>query len=93
VVLALVSGGTGAALGGLIRLRNQVQWGNQARWFWLAFTGQVLIGSIAGLLAFLVSLTGAVVLSGGDAGVAVFAMALGFSEAAFLGLLSRFASR
>ena len=93
LVLALVSGGTGAALGGLIRLRNQVQWGNQARWFWLAFTGQVLIGSIAGLLAFLVSLTGAVVLSGGDAGVAVFAMALGFSEAAFLGLLSRFAGR
>jgi hypothetical protein len=90
IVLALVAGGTGAALGGLIKLRDEVQWGTQARRFWPAFIAQILIGSIAGMLAFLVYRTGTVVVAGKEAGVAVLALALGFSEAAFISLLSRF---
>jgi len=90
LVLALVSGGTGAALGGLIKLRDQIQWGTQARRFFPVFICQVLIGSIAGTLAFLISQTGAKVLATQDARVAVLALALGFSEAAFLSLLTRF---
>jgi hypothetical protein len=92
IVLALVSGGTGAALGGLIKLRDQVQWGTQARRFWSAFVAQVLIGSIAGMLAFLVYPAGALTVAGGEAGVAVLALALGFSEAAFISLLTRFSN-
>ena len=90
IVLALVAGGTGAALGGLIKLRDEVQWGTQARRFWPAFIAQILIGSIAGMLAFLVWRTGTVVVPGKEAGVAVLALALGFSEAAFISLLTRF---
>lgn len=90
IVLALVAGGTGAALGGLIKLRDEVQWGTQARRFWPAFVAQILIGSIAGMLAFLVYRTGTVVVAGKEAGVAVLALALGFSEAAFISLLTRF---
>jgi hypothetical protein len=92
-----VSGGTGAALGGLIKLRDQVQWGTQARRFFPAFICQVLIGSIAGTLAFLISISLArAVLATKDASVAIdarvaiLALALGFSEAAFLSLLTRF---
>jgi hypothetical protein len=62
---AAAAGGAGAALGGLIRLRDEVTLGTQARQFWLFFVGQVLVG------------------------VAAVAFAVGFSEAAFVGLLTR----
>jgi hypothetical protein len=42
------------------------------------------------MLAFLVYRTGTVVVAGKEAGVAVLALALGFSEAAFISLLTRF---
>jgi hypothetical protein len=42
------------------------------------------------MLAFLVYRTGTVVVAGKEAGVAVLALALGFSKAAFISLLTRF---
>ena len=86
---AAAAGGAGAALGGLIRLRDEVTGGTQARQFWLFFVGQVLVGVAAGVLTFLVDDGGLVAVAGGSAGVAAVAFAVGFSEAAFVGLLTR----
>lgn len=86
---AVAAGGTGAALGGLIRLRDEITLGTQARQFWSFFLGQVLVGVAAGLITFLVDDGGLIVISGGSSGVAAVAAAVGFSEAAFVGLLGR----
>jgi hypothetical protein len=86
---AAAAGAAGAALGGLIRLRDEVTGGTQARQFWLFFVGQVLVGVAAGVLTFLIDDGGLVAVAGGPAGVAAVAFAVGFSEAAFVGLLSR----
>jgi hypothetical protein len=86
---AAAAGGAGAALGGLIRLRDEVTLGSRARQFWLFFLGQVVVGAAAGLLTFLVDDGGLVAVAGGGAGVAAVSFAVGFSEAAFVGLLTR----
>ena len=86
---AAAAGAAGAALGGLIRLRDEVTLGTQARQFWLFFVGQVLVGVAAGVLTFLIDDGGLVAVAGGAAGVAAVAFAVGFSEAAFVGLLTR----
>jgi len=86
---AAAAGAAGAALGGLLRLRDEVTLGTQARQFWLFFLGQVLVGVAAGVLTFLVDDGGLVAVAGGSAGVAAVAFAAGFSEAAFVGLLAR----
>ena len=83
------AGAAGAALGGLIRLRDEVTRGTQARQFWLFFVGQVLVGVAAGVVTFLIDDGGLVAVAGGGAGVAAVAFAVGFSEAAFVGLLTR----
>jgi hypothetical protein len=83
------AGAAGAALGGLIRLRDEVTLGTQARQFWLFFVGQVVVGVAAGVLTFLIDDGGLVAVAGGEAGVAAVAFAIGFSEAAFVGLLTR----
>jgi hypothetical protein len=83
------AGAAGAALGGLIRLRDEVTGGTQVRQFWLFFVGQVLVGVAAGVLTFLVDHGGLVSVAGGADGVAAVAFAVGFSEAAFVGLLTR----
>jgi hypothetical protein len=83
------AGAAGAARGGLIRLRDEVTLGTQARQFWLFFVGQVLVGVAAGVLTFLIDDGGLVAVAGGGAGVAAVAFAVGFSEAAFVGLLTR----
>jgi hypothetical protein len=86
---AAAAGAAGAALGGLIRLREEVTLGSQARQFWLVFVGQVLVGVAAGVLTFLIDDGGLIAVAGGAAGVAAVAFAVGFSEAAFVGLLTR----
>jgi hypothetical protein len=86
---AVAAGAAGAALGGLLRLRDEVTLGTQARQFWLFFVGQVLVGAAAGVLTFLIDDGGLVAVAGGAAGVAAVAFAVGFSEAAFVGLLTR----
>jgi hypothetical protein len=86
---AAAAGAAGAALGGLIRLRDQVTLGSQVRQFLLFFLGQVLIGVAAGVVTFLVDNGGLIAVAGGSAGVAAVAFAVGFSEAALVGLLTR----
>ena len=86
---AAAAGAAGAALGGLIRLRDEVTLGTQVRQFWLFFCGQLLVGVAAGVLTFLIDDGGLVAVAGGSAGVAAVAFAVGFSEAAFVGLLTR----
>jgi hypothetical protein len=86
---ATAAGAAGAALGGLLRLRDEVTLGTQARQFWLFFVGQLLVGAAAGVLTFLIDDGGLVAVAGGPAGVAAVAFAVGFSEAAFVGLLTR----
>ena len=86
---ATAAGAAGAALGGLIRLRDQVTGGIQARQFWLLFVGEVLVGAAAGVLTFLIDDGGLISVAGGAAGVAAVAFAVGFSEAAFVGLVTR----
>jgi hypothetical protein len=89
---AAAAGATGATLGGLVKLREQVTLGSQVRQFQWFFTGQVIVGAAAGLVTFLVVQAGIVTISGppGVGGTAL-AFAVGFSEAAFIGLLGRLA--
>jgi uncharacterized membrane protein len=89
LLAAAAAGAAGATLGGLIRLREQVTLGAQVRQFRPFFFGQVLVGVAAGAVAFLVDQSGIVAIAGGSAGVAAVGFALGFSEAAFVGLLAR----
>ena len=87
---AAAAGATGAALGGLIKLRDQVSLGSQIRQFWPFFLGQVVIGAAAGLVTFLVVQARIISISGPPGvGAAALAFAVGFSEAAFVGLLGR----
>lgn len=84
------AGATGAALGGLIKLRDQVYLGSQIRRFRPFFLGQVVIGAAAGLVTFLVVQAHIITISGPPGvGAAALAFAVGFSEAAFVGLLGR----
>ncbi|WP_405523462.1 hypothetical protein OG426_09625 [Streptomyces canus] len=92
VMLASMAGGaTGAALGGLIRLRDHVRLMSDVRQFSAFFIGQVIIGSVAGLVAFLLTRTSFLNISE-DPAVIITAFVMGFSEAAFIGLLGKFTS-
>jgi hypothetical protein len=88
-LLAAAAGAAGAALGGLLRLRDEVNFGAQIREFVPFFLGEVVVGAAAGLLVFVVVQSGIVQVGGGTNGLAAFAFAVGFSEAAFLGLVAR----
>ena len=63
---AAAAGAAGVALGGLIRLRDEVTGGTQARQFWLFFCGQVLVEA-AGVLTFLIDDGGLASVAGGPA--------------------------
>jgi hypothetical protein len=89
VLLAAAAGLAGAALGGLVELRDKVTRGAQVREFMPFYAGQLLIGVTAGLLVFAADASGLVAITGGAAGVATVAFAVGFSEAAFVRLLAR----
>lgn len=89
VLLAGTAGLSGAALGGLLKLRDEVIRGAQLREFTPFYFGQLLLGVTAGLIGFAVDQSGIVDVAGETAGVATFAFALGFSEAAFLRLIAR----
>jgi hypothetical protein len=89
VLLAGAAGLAGAALGGLLQLRDEVTRGAQLREFTPFYLGQLLVGATAGLLVYAADRSGVVEIVGGPAGVATVAFAVGFSEAAFLRLLAR----
>lgn len=86
------AGAAGASLGGFVALRDDIDRGAQIREFVPLLVGRVTVGVAAGLLALVVTESGAVQVGGGDAGLAGFAFALGFSEAAFLRLVTRIGS-
>lgn len=89
LLLAAAAGATGACLGGLFRLRDTVRRGAQVREFGPFFVGQIVVGAVAGLLAFVVDDAEAVEIGGGDAGLAAFSFALGYSEAVLIGLIAK----
>jgi hypothetical protein len=89
ILLAACAGATGAALGRLFKLRDDVNLGVQIREFVQFFVGQVVVGAVAGLLVYLVVTAGFIRPGGGTSGLAAFAFVAGFSEAVFLGLVGR----
>jgi hypothetical protein len=89
VLLAGAAGLAGAALGGLLQLRDEVTRGAQLREFTPFYLGQLLIGATAGLLVYAADRSGVIEIVGDSAGVATLAFAVGFSEAAFVRLLAR----
>ncbi len=90
--LAAAAGAIGAALGTLIRVRDDLIPGSQIREFVPFFISQVTVGATAGMLAFLVDRSGIVAVGGDASGLAAVAFALGFTEAAFLRLIARVAN-
>ena len=90
-LLTAAGGAAGAALGSLIKLRDEIRRGAEMREFRPLFFGQIIVGAAAGLLAFVTAQAGIVRLGGGTSGLAAFGFVLGFSEAAFLGLVGRIA--
>lgn len=91
VLLPVTAGVTGAALGMLVKLRDELDRGSQMRGFTDLFFAQLLIGASAGLV---VSIAAAVGVIKSEfvtpAGVAIASFVVGFSEAAFIRLLRRF---
>jgi hypothetical protein len=90
-LLAAVAGAAGAALGGLIKLRDEISRGAEMREFAPFFLGQIIVGAAAGLLAFVTARAGIIELGAGTSGLAAFGFVVGFSEAAFLGIVGRIA--
>jgi hypothetical protein len=88
-LLAAAAGAAGAGLGGLLRLRDEVNLGAQIREFVPFFAGQLVVGAAAGLLVSVVVQAGIIRVGGGAGGLAALGFVVGFSEAAFLGLISR----
>ena len=91
VQVAASAGAIGAALGTLIRVRDHLVPGSHIREFTPFFIAQVAVGATAGLLAYLVDMSGIVTVGGDAQGLAAVAFALGFTEAAFLRLIARVA--
>lgn len=89
VLLAGAASLAGAALGGLVQLRDEIVRGAQVREFTPFYIGQLMVGATAGLLVYAADRSGLVEIVGGAAGVATLAFVIGFSEAAFLRLLAR----
>jgi hypothetical protein len=89
--LAASAGALGAALGTLIRVRDDLVPGAQIREFTPFFMAQVTVGATAGMLAFLIDRSGILAIGGGASGLAALSFALGFTEAAFLRLIARVA--
>jgi hypothetical protein len=90
-LLGAAAGAAGAALGGLINLRDEVNLGAQIREFVPFFVGELAVGATAGLLAFVTVRSGIVRVGEGETGIAALGFAVGFSEAALLGLVGRIA--
>jgi hypothetical protein len=90
-LLTAAGGAVGAALGGLIKLRDEISRGAEIREFAPFFLGQIIVGAAAGLLAFVTARAGIIELGGGTNGLAAFGFVAGFSEAAFVGIVGRIA--
>jgi hypothetical protein len=87
VVLPAVAGMTGAALGMLLKLRDELQRGSQIREFLPFALAQLVVGATAGLFVSLVEASGVINLADKTTGVGAVSFVVGYSEAAFLGLV------
>ena len=97
MVLPVAAAVTGAALGRLLHFRDEVSRGTQVREFRPLFAMQLLVGAATGLLVVVITSSmgdagGRGIVSLGSANaVAAFSFAVGFSESAFLKLVSKLA--
>jgi hypothetical protein len=91
VLLPAVSGLTGAALGMLFKLRNELTRGSQIREYLPFAVAQLVVGITAGLFVSMVEGSGVVNLVDNAGGVGVISFVVGYSEAAFLGLVGNIA--
>lgn len=92
-LLTAAGGAAGAALGHLIKLRDDIRRGAELREFAPFFIAQIIVGAAGGLLAFVISQAGIVAVGDrGTNGLAALGFVVGFSEAAFLGLVARIAA-
>lgn len=90
IFLPAAAGAIGAALGRLLKLRDELNRGSELREFMPFFLAQLLVGGTAGLLVSLVNGLPVIDL-GGPKAVGAVSFVAGFSEAAFLGLVSKIA--
>jgi hypothetical protein len=91
VFLPAVSGMTGAALGMLFKLRDELKLGSQIREFLPFAVAQLMVGITAGLFVSMIEGSDVVNLVESAGGVGVISFVVGYSEAAFLGLVGNIA--
>jgi hypothetical protein len=85
----VVAAVTGAVLGRFLKLRDDVTRGAQVREFPALFFGQAVVGLVAGLFVSIAAPQLAILKLEDSRALAVLGFAAGFSEAFFLGLVSR----
>jgi hypothetical protein len=91
VLLPAAGGMTGAALGMLFKLRDELKRGSQVREFLPFAMAQLIVGIAAGLFVSLVEASNLLNVVDNSAGVGAIAFVVGYSEAAFLGLIGNIA--
>lgn len=91
VLLPGTAGMTGAALGMLFKLRDELKRGSQVREFLPFAMAQLVVGIAAGLFVSLVEASNLVNLVDHASGTGAVAFVVGYSEAAFLGLIGNIA--
>jgi hypothetical protein len=91
VLLPAVAGMTGAALGMLFKLRDELKRGSQIREFLPFAVAQLVVGATAGLFVSIVEGSGLLNLVNDSTGVGAIGFVMGYSEAAFLGLVGNIA--
>jgi hypothetical protein len=89
LALPVAASVTGAVLGRLLHLRDEVSRGAQVREFLPLFFAQAVVGLVTGLFVFVAVDQLAIVNAGDPKRVATLAFVAGFSEAAFLGLVTK----
>jgi hypothetical protein len=91
VSLPAAGGMTGAALGMLFKLRDELKRGSQVREFLPFAMAQLVVGIAAGLFVSLVGASNLLNVVDNSAGTGAVAFVVGYSEAAFLGLIGNIA--
>ena len=93
VVLAATAGASGAALSGLLKFRDEVRLGSQAREFLPFYLVQIEVGAVFGLFIDLVFAANWLSFAPSTAGIGVLAFAVGYSEPFALGIIAKMTDR
>jgi hypothetical protein len=93
VLLAAAAGASGAALGGLLKFRDEVKPGAQVREFAPFYYVQVVIGAVFGLFIDIVFAAGWLKVGSSAAGIGVLAFVAGYSEPFALGIVAKMVER